>query len=282
MAPPRDRGVVKGCAGAGRWVFLGYDLEIRTILCSTNAIESLSSPIPAGSLGPGAISDRSGRLEMPHLLGPGEQTRLSAQTAEQANGGDVVVTYVRGRSASREGRCSAATAASIAVNSEDGEHVGLGENATTLSSALRVAWSTPLGHEQLPPVDVVRQRPAVQTEEQQWHELHQAERPDCRARGVAWRKCRPDWTPVPTGLYQSCDHATLGPSQGERPRRSGCYATHREPGPAAFTCRRRPSASAGPQRVRDGDGGGKRVERLVEQGMDGARRQVEGRSGLGH
>ena len=44
--------------------FLDYDVEIRTVICSTNAIESLERPLPPRGPGPRALPDRAGRLEV--------------------------------------------------------------------------------------------------------------------------------------------------------------------------------------------------------------------------
>lgn len=43
--------------------FLDYDVEIRRVLCSTNAIESLWRPIPQGGERQGPLSDRAGGTE---------------------------------------------------------------------------------------------------------------------------------------------------------------------------------------------------------------------------
>ena len=45
--------------------FLDYDVEIRRVLCSTNAIESLQRPLPAGDQGPRSLPVRAGRAEVP-------------------------------------------------------------------------------------------------------------------------------------------------------------------------------------------------------------------------
>ena len=56
-----------GC-GSNAWAefipFLDYDVEIRTVICSTNAIESLERPLPAGGEGPRPLPHRAGRDEM--------------------------------------------------------------------------------------------------------------------------------------------------------------------------------------------------------------------------
>jgi transposase-like protein len=41
--------------------FLDYDIEIRTVLCSTNAIEISQRPVPAGDQGPRSLPLRAGR-----------------------------------------------------------------------------------------------------------------------------------------------------------------------------------------------------------------------------
>ena len=43
--------------------FLDYDLEIRTVICSTNAIWVPQRPLPAGGQGPRALPDRAGRAD---------------------------------------------------------------------------------------------------------------------------------------------------------------------------------------------------------------------------
>ena len=55
--------------------FLDYDLEIRKVLCSTNAIESLERPLPAGRERQGPLPDRAGRPEdaVPRHAEPGPQ-----------------------------------------------------------------------------------------------------------------------------------------------------------------------------------------------------------------
>ena len=45
--------------------FLDYDIEIRRVLCSTNAIESLERPLPASGQSPRPLPLRTGRAEMP-------------------------------------------------------------------------------------------------------------------------------------------------------------------------------------------------------------------------
>ena len=45
--------------------FLDYDVEIRRVICSTNAIESSERPLPAGDQGPRPLPDRAGRAEVP-------------------------------------------------------------------------------------------------------------------------------------------------------------------------------------------------------------------------
>ena len=45
--------------------FLDYDPEIRTVICSTNAIVIAQRPLPAGRQGPGALPDRAGRDQVP-------------------------------------------------------------------------------------------------------------------------------------------------------------------------------------------------------------------------
>ena len=45
--------------------FLDYDVEIRRVICSTNAIEIAQCPLPAGDQGTRALSLRAGRAEMP-------------------------------------------------------------------------------------------------------------------------------------------------------------------------------------------------------------------------
>ena len=45
--------------------FLDYDPEIRTVLCSTHAIESLHAPLPPRGHGAGTLPHRAGRLEVP-------------------------------------------------------------------------------------------------------------------------------------------------------------------------------------------------------------------------
>ena len=46
--------------------FLDYrDVEIRTVLCSTNAIESLERPLPTSRDRPRPLPDRAGRPEVP-------------------------------------------------------------------------------------------------------------------------------------------------------------------------------------------------------------------------
>ena len=45
--------------------FLDYDVEIRRVICSTNAIESAQRPLPARGQGPRALPDRAGRAEVP-------------------------------------------------------------------------------------------------------------------------------------------------------------------------------------------------------------------------
>ncbi len=44
--------------------FLDYDVEIRRVICSTNAIESLERPLPAGDQGPRPLPVRAGRVEV--------------------------------------------------------------------------------------------------------------------------------------------------------------------------------------------------------------------------
>ena len=41
--------------------FLDYDLEIRKVICSTNAIAE--RPLPAGGQGPRSLPDRAGRVD---------------------------------------------------------------------------------------------------------------------------------------------------------------------------------------------------------------------------
>jgi len=50
--------------------FLDYDIEIRRIICSTNAIESLNARYPRAIGARGAFPDRAGSIEMPV---PGDQ-----------------------------------------------------------------------------------------------------------------------------------------------------------------------------------------------------------------
>ncbi len=45
--------------------FLDYDIEIRRVLCSTNAIESLERPLPASDQSPRSLPIRAGRAEVP-------------------------------------------------------------------------------------------------------------------------------------------------------------------------------------------------------------------------
>jgi putative transposase len=45
--------------------FLDYDIEIRRVICSTNAIESLERPLPPSRQGPRALPHRAGRDEVP-------------------------------------------------------------------------------------------------------------------------------------------------------------------------------------------------------------------------
>ena len=45
--------------------FLDYDLEIRQVTCSTNAIESLNAPVPAGGQGQRPPPHRAGRAQLP-------------------------------------------------------------------------------------------------------------------------------------------------------------------------------------------------------------------------
>ncbi len=47
--------------------FLDHDVEIRKVICSTNAIESLNAPA-GGQSRPAAISGRAGRAEVPLLV----------------------------------------------------------------------------------------------------------------------------------------------------------------------------------------------------------------------
>src|SRR3954452_15899746 len=53
----------------GSWAevvpFLAYDVEIRKVICSTNAIESLNARYPARGPGPRALSHRAGRDQVP-------------------------------------------------------------------------------------------------------------------------------------------------------------------------------------------------------------------------
>ena len=44
--------------------FLDYDVEIRTVICSTNAIESLERPLPASDQSPRPLPQRAGRVEV--------------------------------------------------------------------------------------------------------------------------------------------------------------------------------------------------------------------------
>ena len=39
-------------------------MEIRTVICSTNAIESLKRPLPQGRAGTGTLPNRAGRVEV--------------------------------------------------------------------------------------------------------------------------------------------------------------------------------------------------------------------------
>ena len=43
--------------------FLDYDIEIRRVICSTNAIEILERPLPPSGEGPRALPDRAGRAD---------------------------------------------------------------------------------------------------------------------------------------------------------------------------------------------------------------------------
>jgi transposase-like protein len=45
--------------------FLAYDVEIRRVICTTNAIESAERPLPAGRPRPRSLPDRPGRPEVP-------------------------------------------------------------------------------------------------------------------------------------------------------------------------------------------------------------------------
>jgi hypothetical protein len=45
--------------------FLDYDLEIRTVICSTNADRVTDRPLPAGGQGPRPLPDRAGRHQVP-------------------------------------------------------------------------------------------------------------------------------------------------------------------------------------------------------------------------
>ncbi len=59
--------------------FLDYNLKIRTMLCSTNAIKSLNARYRRGGQGPRPLPDRTGRVEVPlpshPLPGPTGQGR---------------------------------------------------------------------------------------------------------------------------------------------------------------------------------------------------------------
>jgi putative transposase len=45
--------------------FLDYDVEIRKVICSTNAIWVAQRPLPAGGQGPRPLPERAGRPQMP-------------------------------------------------------------------------------------------------------------------------------------------------------------------------------------------------------------------------
>ena len=57
--------------------FLDYDVEIRRVICTTNAIESINARYRRAVRGPRALPDRAGRAEMPlpghQIPGPDRQ-----------------------------------------------------------------------------------------------------------------------------------------------------------------------------------------------------------------
>lgn len=59
------------CSAWGEFIpFLDYDVKIRRIFCTTNAIEFLKRPLPARGPGPGTLPERPGGTE---VLVPGHQ-----------------------------------------------------------------------------------------------------------------------------------------------------------------------------------------------------------------
>ena len=60
--------------------FLDFDNEIRTVICTTNAIESINARLPAGGQGPRPLPDRAGRYQVPL---PGDQSLDPTGTGRQ-------------------------------------------------------------------------------------------------------------------------------------------------------------------------------------------------------
>ena len=85
---------------------------------------------------------------------------------------------VRGISASRLGRCIDEVDASPTLTTKISHTLGSSRNALTASTAVNAACATPHADEQLAPVDVVGQRAAVQAEDDQRHQLDEADRAD--------------------------------------------------------------------------------------------------------
>lgn len=58
--------------------FLDYDIEIRKVLCSTNATSVAERPVPSGGPGQGALPERAGHVENPvsdhEIVGPQQQS----------------------------------------------------------------------------------------------------------------------------------------------------------------------------------------------------------------
>ena len=67
--------------------FLGYDLEIRKVLCSTNAIESLNAPLPAGRQRQGSLPDRTGSAARRCTWSPGSWTPKGSGRHDGSPGG---------------------------------------------------------------------------------------------------------------------------------------------------------------------------------------------------
>ena len=78
--------------------FLDYDIEIRTVLCSTNAIESPERPLPASRQSPRALPVRASRNEVPvsgdQITGPHRAWQATMGDALEA-GAQRVLDHLR-------------------------------------------------------------------------------------------------------------------------------------------------------------------------------------------